>query len=70
MVQLYSASENTRINSQNPALNKIGETPDMQWSKDQKEILQDCFEEKIASEKYNPSSEKQHGKLCNCVKCN
>lgn len=67
MVQLYSASENTRINSQNPALNKIGETPDMQWSKDQKEILQDCFEEKIANEQL---SEKPHGKLCNCVKCN
>ena len=67
MVQSNSASENTKNNSQNPALNAIGITPNMQWSKEQQEILQDCFEEKIASKQL---SEKPHGKLCNCVKCN
>ena len=63
-----STSESTVQNSQKTSFNANDTPNDMNWDTEQQEILQQCHEEKIASQMYHSIT--SHGFACNCVECN
>jgi len=65
----HTNSKNTGTNVQDNTFAR-GATYNMQWDKEQLEILLQCHEELVANEQWCMSLPESHDMACNCTECN